>query len=282
MRRFVLLVSLLAGVVGCAAPQTNSSDPALGALSPPTTVEPSNQEIADRVDRAYREARFIQLEGTTTRVGHTLRFEYVGTQDSFRAVVFEGTQLYSAFAFHNGRIQELVPDHPKRLLLIYDSDWDDQIGWFVYERPLDCLIGGPMTLWIGPKRSDYGLLMTNHIREGRLLGREIVEGRACHVVEWEHQWSPDETGRQRTIKHVYYIDVQDSVLRRYDTIRDTADIQTRTYHVMDLQSDAPEVDWNIWPLVEGFVQPKPGAASDTMSPVPEKASSNSKGGSDEQ
>src|SRR5690606_16339288 len=63
---------------------------------------PSLEEIGTRVERIYREAKFIHIEGTSTREGHTLRYQYDSTQDSLRTISFDGNEIYGAFALHKG------------------------------------------------------------------------------------------------------------------------------------------------------------------------------------
>lgn len=206
-------------------------------------------EIGRRVERTYRDAKFIHIEGTSTRDGQTLRYQYDSTDDSLRTICFEGDEIYGAFTLNKGRVQEFVPTHPKRLVLCYDSDAENEIPNLVYERPLSCVYGAQFGIWIGPK-SRFAESFGERIRGGRLSGREVINDRPCHVIEHVNDFEDAETGKKRRFAHIYYVDVDKFVLRRWDTFQDEIH-QQRIYSRMDVTTaDPPEIDWDVWHIVE--------------------------------
>lgn len=237
--------------------------PARGERGAPPSVE----EIGDRVERVYREAASIHIEGTSSRQGKSVDYTYDGSQDSFRTIAFVDGALYGAFSLHAGRVQEFVPEHPKRLLLTYDveEEMPDTIPWLVYPRELDCVYGMMFGLWVGPQsvgETRFG----EQIRGSVLRGRKDIGGRLCHVLEWRREAAVDPGERALTIRHVYYIDVEDFVIRRWDTYQNEIH-QERVYARMELSPEPGVTDWDIWPAIMSCVGSESGAEADPGEPA---------------
>jgi len=81
-------------------------------------------------------------------------------------------------------------------------------------------------------------------------GREVINDRPCHVIEHVNDFEDAETGQKRRLAHIYYVDVDKFVLRRWDTFQDEIH-QQRIYSRMDVTTaDPPEIDWDVWHIVE--------------------------------
>lgn len=214
-------------------------------------------EIADGYETAHREAQFIHLEGTsTTEDGDRLEYTYTGTRDSFRTICFNGDELYGAFSLHDGRVQEFVPEHPKRLVLTYDAESDTCIPFLVNGRELDCLYGHTFSMWIGENATEWSWPMIGRrIREGQLHEQAFVGDHLCHVVEWNSQASYETSTRSTTF--IYYIDTETFALRRMERslhlIRDGEVVVDENwslvYHTMELSAEPQDVEWDIWPII---------------------------------
>lgn len=222
------------------------------ASPPPNLVSAapalSPQELADRVEQAYLGAKSIHIKSTAIRGDDRLEIEYDGTQDSFRTICFHEGELYGAFSFDKGRVQEFVPGHPQRLILHYDSEYEDQIPWLVHPRPLDCNYGGQFALWVGPGAASGHAGTIKRIGEGELVGRENINGRACDIVHWTRTVDRGD-GTTLTIRQKYYIDIEDFVFRRYDTWQNELH-QVRIYEQMDLGREEERIDLDVWSLLE--------------------------------
>lgn len=231
----------------------------------------SLDEIASRLERAYRDARFIEIEGSTsTTGGERLDYRYLGTQESFRTICMRNGAVFAAIALHDGRVQEFVPDHPKRLLMEYDAEIDYAISRRVYHSELDCLWGNHFTLWIGPK-SELWPHFSERIRSGQLHEREVINGHLCDVVVWENAYEDiPEIGQQLIHKFTYYIDVQESLIHRIERINTVLDdenmISSETwifaFQTMKLRSEIPTINWNVWPDVDAIASGAEAADAD--------------------
>lgn len=251
---FAVVIGVALQEVG-ADPQSGA--PASTAPTSPAPAPIALRELADRVDRAYREARAIRIEGRTIVGEDVLEYRYDGTHDSFQTLcLHNGDDVYGAFSLHNGRVQEFVPRDRRHMVLTYDAEGDSEIPHLLRPRLLDCHYGVMFGVWIGLK-SARPESFARRIREGRSLPPSQVDGRWCHVVEWTVEVPPDnELGFEATtISHVYYIDAEDFVVRRWDTSVGE-ERRTRVYSVMDLSDDVPDLDWDVWPLVQAALQDK--------------------------
>lgn len=207
------------------------------------------KEIGDRVEARYRNAKSIRIEGATERAGHRLEFMYEGSQEALRTLCKYKGEVYGLFSFDRGRIQEFVPGHSQRLVLMYDSEYDDQVPNLVYARPLDCLYGMQFGLWVGPKSI---LRFGNNIRNGRHVRNQQIGDRLCYVVEWDRYFEGNEEQSPLHLTHVYYVDSVEYVVRRWDSIRND-DVQTREFSVMDVGSGAVAANWDLQSIVDQLV-----------------------------
>lgn len=223
--------------------QPNLSQEPVAAPRPITIPTLSASIIAERVHARYRNAKFIHIEEIASRNGQSVHYKYDGSRDSLRTLAMHDGSLYGAFSMHNGRVQEFVPEHPHRLLLEYDAEMTDQIPWLVYPRELDCVYGMAFGIWIGPQSlTRFGERMA----ESEIHEPQVVNGRACYVLEWQR--GSGEPG-SIVVRHIYYVDAVDFVIRRWTTYQN--DIrQDREFLKMDLSEQPVECDWDVWPLVE--------------------------------
>ncbi len=212
-------------------------------------VPPALAQLAQRVHDTYVNAKSIAIEARVVHAGQALTYRYEGTQRAFRTVAFVDGEVYGAFSFNNGRVQEYVPDHPARLVLCYDSEYDDQIPRLVHERPLDCQYGGAFALKVGDKAVDLALLR-RRIEQGAYQGIVEVNGRPCHEVVSEKTLlnSADEPVR---IRHIYRIDTAAHTVARYDTHQGDI-VRQRSFTKVALNAEPP-TDWDILPHVESLV-----------------------------
>jgi hypothetical protein len=274
-------VMLVAIIAGCAlsSQRANSStgdpaesDPAALAVTPDARVEQDDSidvdvnTIADKFDERYRNAKFLHLEGrTVTSMGHDLRYVHDTSRDSLRTVCHSGDELVGAFSMHNGRVQEFVPAHPKRLLLEYDAEDNLQVPNRVYRDERDCFYGFCFVIRIGPEtphRQGY----VDRIRECTLKGQEKVGDSTCHVLEWSQLW-PNDQGVEIASVWTYYVDVADFTIRRRHVINSTTrngeviDRQERDfrYDVVRLFDEVPPqaFDWDMRAIAENAPKPTP-------------------------
>ncbi|MBX3321357.1 MAG: hypothetical protein KF757_00050 [Phycisphaeraceae bacterium] len=270
-KKAVLSVSMIFGASVClngCVPQVIGGGHQLGeprtsasishiANNPSEVAVLSVKEIGDRVEARYREAKSIRSEGVTERAGHRLEFTYDGTPEALRTLCMYNGEVYGLFSYDRGRIQEFVPGHPQRLVLMYDGEYDDQVGNLVYTRPLDCLYGMQFGLWVGPKSI---LKFGENIRNGRHVRNQQIGEIICYVVEWDRYFEGNEEQSPLHLRHVYYIDTKQFVVRRWDSIRND-DVQTREYSVMEVGSRERVSNWDVWPLVPQLVS-KPVLSND--------------------
>jgi len=209
-------------------------------------------ETGARVEAVLRDAKCLSMKGTVQSGEERVRYETVMMPTRLRLNVYQEDTLIMAFAFRDGRAQEYRPQKEKRPLLEYDSTVTWGVDDTVFKTDLDCHVGGLHLGWVGPD-SDRGPYYREIIESSDQLPDEKIDGQDCLV--FRQSWTVKEypTGKPFENSHTLYVDKDEFVLRRWDTVN-MGIHRVRAYQDIVLDK-CPEGD-DLWRINVGALSAK--------------------------
>lgn len=227
--------------------------------------QPSKNEIADKVERTLREAKYLEIAGTVQQfyqgnadpsrvVGglEPVRFHAHMAPGRLHTEVFKDGVLIAAFSLFNGRCQEYRPAEKDRPLFEFDAPYVNGAAETVSTSPLDCLFASETISWVGvPKGSvdipamDKAASMAAKIAEGQQEADMRLGSRDCWVFRRNYH-ATDKNGEQVGGADLVYVDKATCLPVRWETFHHQGIHRVRNYETIRALESAPaDFHWTI-------------------------------------
>lgn len=242
------------------------------SVDPPPPSVPSvssvptltKEEIADRVEAALRNAKYIEItadlvqvrtkEGDSPIAGGTdpIRVKSIMAKDAFKTLVYDKkNKLISAISLYEGKVQEYRPDMEPPLIE-YDSPHSNGTDDIQSAFGEGCLFGGYSYSWVGvsfpntlPVFIDKAWCMRDKVVHGKQDPDAFFEGEDYYVFRKKSSdKSVEEGGEDETIEDLVFVHKKTFHIARWDTFQ--PGVQRVRVSDIKVHADVPVgVHWRI-------------------------------------